>query len=75
MKTTHRKAGLARWITAAGAVALVAFQSPVYAFGGILSTFNATYPGSSSGANAGCQTCHGSSTSTWNEYGLSLIHI
>jgi PKD repeat protein len=65
-----------RWsVVFSAALAVVAALVPasqVYAFGGILSTFNSTYPGSSSGANAGCQLCHGSSTSTWNEYGWGL---
>ncbi|MGD8587508.1 MAG: PKD domain-containing protein [Chromatiales bacterium] len=42
------------------------------AFNGFLSDFNAAYPASNSGANASCQLCHGSSTSTWNEYGWGL---
>ncbi len=45
---------------------------PAFGFNSILNTFNSTYPGSSSGANASCQLCHGSSTSTWNEYGWGL---
>ena len=63
-----------RWILILGitCLALLGVTQQVYAFGGILSTFNSTYPGSSTGANAGCQTCHGSSTSTWNEYGWGL---
>ena len=72
MKRKNRTPGLSIWLAGAGLIAMLAFQSPVHAFGGILSTFNSTYPGSSSGANAGCQLCHGSSTSTWNEYGWGL---
>lgn len=30
------------------------------------------YPSSSSDNNAGCQLCHGSSTSTWNPYGWAI---
>ena len=40
---------------------------------GALDNFNAKYPGSNSGTNAGCKLCHGpSSNSTWNEYGWLL---
>lgn len=55
----------------AGAAALVAASS-AHARGGDLSAFNAKYPKSQSSANAGCQLCHGSSTSTFNEYGWGL---
>ena len=67
----------ARWsvfhLLAALAVLAALVAAPrAHAFGGILSTFNSTYPGSNSGANASCQLCHGNSTSTWNEYGWGL---
>jgi hypothetical protein len=45
----------------------------VYAFPLIFNNFNSTYPDSTSATNAGCQLCHGSSTSTWNEYGWGLL--
>jgi hypothetical protein len=50
-------------------LALFFYTGSVHAFNGILGDFNSRYPGSSSGANASCQLCHGQSTSTWNEYG------
>jgi PKD repeat protein len=34
--------------------------------------FATNYPSSLSDDNAGCQLCHGASTSTWNEYGWRL---
>jgi PKD repeat protein len=58
-----------------GLIAVLAVLVPVsnaHAFGSILSTFNSTYPASSSGTNAGCQLCHGQSTNNWNEYGWGL---
>ncbi|MGD2112486.1 MAG: PKD domain-containing protein, partial [Gammaproteobacteria bacterium] len=69
---TRNKRSVARWLTGIGLLAGITFQTPVYAFNSILNTFNSTYPASSSGANASCQLCHGSSTSTWNEYGWGL---
>jgi PKD repeat protein len=53
-------------------LALFFYTGSLHAFNGILSDFNSRYPGSSSGANASCQLCHGQSTSTWNEYGWNL---
>ena len=76
MQMTTKVPREARWsfFYLLAAMALVALTAPpqAHAFNGILTTFNSTYPGSSSGANAGCQLCHGSSTSTWNEYGWGL---
>ena len=43
-----------------------------YAKEGALNNFNAKYPESDSGTNASCQLCHGTNTSTWNEYGWGL---
>ncbi len=51
---------------------LFCYTGSAQAFNGILSDFNLRYPGSSSGASASCQLCHGQSTSTWNEYGWDL---
>jgi PKD repeat protein len=53
-------------------VLLFCYTGSVQAFSSILSDFNSRYPGSSSGANASCQLCHGQSTSTWNEYGWNV---
>jgi len=53
-------------------LALFCYTGSAHAFNGILSDFNSRYPGSSSGANASCQLCHGQSTSTWNEYGWDV---
>lgn len=39
---------------------------------GVLSAFNARYPGSTTSTSAGCNTCHGGSTSTFNAYGRDL---
>ena len=72
MKIILAKSRVRRWLSVAGLAAIMAWQSPVFAFGSILSAFNSAYPGSSTGANASCQTCHGSATSTWNEYGWGL---
>jgi Bacterial Ig domain/Dockerin type I domain len=54
-------------------IGLLQSVSPVYGFPLILNNFNSTYPGSTSATNAACQLCHGSSTSTWNEYGWGLL--
>ena len=45
---------------------------PAFGFGSIGNAFESTYPSSNSYNNASCQLCHGSSTSTWNEYGWGL---
>lgn len=38
----------------------------------LLDGFAAAYPASASDDNAGCQLCHGPTTSTWNAYGKAL---
>jgi PKD repeat protein len=53
-------------------MSLFLYTGSAHAFGNILSSFNSTYPNSTSGANASCQLCHGQSTSEWNEYGWGL---
>ena len=58
--------------TGLATLVMLALAQPAYAFNGILQDFEATYPASNSGNNAGCQLCHGQSTSTWNEYGWGL---
>ena len=52
-------------------MALFVYTGSAFADNGIFNSFNSRYPGSSSGS-ASCQLCHGSSTSTLNEYGLDL---
>ena len=74
---TKKKARLARWLAGAGALVMVTFQAQVYAYGSHESAFNTrydtpAYSNSQTAANAGCQTCHGQSTNTWNEYGWQL---
>ncbi len=54
-------------------VAALVTGPQVHAFPGSLDAFNAAYPASSSGANAGCQLCHGANTANWNEYGWGLL--
>ncbi len=75
MKMKIPKARTARGVVLASlaSLGLLIATPSAHAFSGILSDFNNTYPGSSSGANARCQLCHGSSTSTWNEYGWGLV--
>jgi PKD repeat protein len=67
--TARARAGM---LASLGAIGLLAAAPGAYGFGGIGSAFNAAYPESSSYTNASCQLCHGSSTSTWNEYGWGL---
>lgn len=56
-------------------LAVLLFHAPqVSAFNSFLNSFNSTYPNSTSGDNAGCQLCHGSSTGTLNEYGVGLLN-
>ena len=75
MTTIPKVPRRSRWSAFFLTAALAVVAAPeAHAFGGILSAFNSTYPGSSSGANASCQLCHGSSTSTWNEYGNGLLN-
>jgi PKD repeat protein len=58
--------------TGVAALALLTSAQQAQAFNGILQDFEAEYPASNSANNASCQLCHGSSTSTWNEYGWGL---
>ena len=58
--------------TGLATLALLTSAQQAQAFHPILNAFNSPYPASSSGTNASCQLCHGSSTSTWNEYGWGL---
>ena len=51
------------------ALALFPIASQVQAKTQYLGSFNTSYPGSESGTNASCQLCHGSNTSTLNQYG------
>jgi PKD repeat protein len=51
---------------------LFLYTGSAHARSSILNNFNSAYPNSTSGDNAGCQLCHGQSTSTWNEYGWDL---
>jgi len=53
-------------------LALFLYTGSAHARSSILNNFNSAYPSSASGDNAGCQLCHGQSTSTWNEYGWDL---
>jgi PKD repeat protein len=62
-----RSTGFAAAVLAA--LALLPIASQVQAKTQYLGSFNTAYPGSSSGTNANCQLCHGSSTSTLNQYG------
>ncbi|MCU7927479.1 MAG: PKD domain-containing protein, partial [Candidatus Thiodiazotropha sp. (ex Dulcina madagascariensis)] len=58
-----------------GLASLAALVStpPAQAFSSLLSSWTAAYPGSSSGANAGCQLCHAANNfSQFNSYGWDL---
>ncbi|MCU7924493.1 MAG: hypothetical protein KZQ88_17525, partial [Candidatus Thiodiazotropha sp. (ex Dulcina madagascariensis)] len=58
-----------------GLASLAALVStpPAQAFSSLLSSWTATYPGSSSGANAGCRLCHASNNfGQFNSYGWDL---
>jgi PKD repeat protein len=72
MKIPKGRAGRGVVLASLASLGLLMSAPPAFGFNSILSNFNSTYPGSSSGANAGCQLCHGNSTSTWNEYGWGL---
>lgn len=50
---------------------LLTAASPVYAYNGFLKNWTSLYPLSRT-SQAGCATCHGSSTSTLNPYGRDL---
>ena len=67
MKKSHLLSGLVIGLQ------VLLFTTQVHAFPGILSSFNSTYTTSSTAINGSCQTCHGDSTSTWNEYGWGLL--
>jgi hypothetical protein len=67
MKKSHLLSGLVIGLQ------VLLFTTQVHAFPSILSSFNLTYTTSSTAINGSCQTCHGDSTSTWNEYGWGLL--
>ena len=67
MKRSHLLSGLVIGLQ------VLLFTTQVHAFPGLLSSFNSTYTTSSTAINGSCQTCHGDSTSTWNEYGWGLL--
>ena len=67
-----KKTRFARWLAGAGALTMIAFQSPAHATSGYLSTWGSLYPASASDNNAGCQLCHGNSTQNINPYGFAL---
>ena len=50
---------------------MLATASSLFSTGGYFSTFTGRYAGSAT-ANASCQVCHGSSTSTLNRYGRAF---
>ncbi len=65
---------LPRWIFFLTAISFAAFLpvSQAHAMSSYLNTWNGIYPGSSSGNNASCQLCHGTSTGNLNAYGAAI---
>ena len=54
------------------AAAVLMFSSAAHAASSYLTTWGGLYPNSTTEDNAGCQTCHASSTSNLNPYGEAL---
>ena len=68
-----RRVRAGRGVLAAAVVAAVVLApGAVLAFSSYGNTWDAAHAGSTSHTNAGCQLCHGNTTSQWNAYGYAL---